>query len=73
MPKPMAILPIDFAFLRRPIIISSIPATSAIGAREEGWKIRSQEAPPEESRSSNRMIWPVTVVPTFAPMMMPSD
>ena len=44
----------------------------AIGASVEGWKNRSQ-AGPEESMSRRRMIWPVTVVPTFAPTMMPSD
>lgn len=28
---------------------------------------------PDESRSRRRMIWPVTVVPTLAPMTIPSD
>ncbi len=30
-------------------------------------------APPSALRSSRRMIWPVMVVPTFAPRMMPMD
>ena len=49
-----------------------MPATSATGASVEGWNSRRTE-PEEASRSSRRMIWPVTVVPTLAPMMMPRD
>ena len=43
-----------------------------MGARVEGWKKRSTDVS-EPFRSSSRMIWPVTVVPTFAPTMMPRD
>ena len=45
---------------------------SAMGAREEGRKIWSQAAE-FWFKSISRMIWPVTVVPTLAPMMMPRD
>ena len=45
---------------------------SATGASVDGWKNLSQ-AVPEASISRRRMIWPVTVVPTFAPTIMPSD
>ena len=72
-PNPMAMLPICLALRTRfsiPMIIT-IPMIRAMGASEEGWKIWSQEPP--ASISSRRMIWPVTVVPTLAPMMMPSD
>ena len=72
MPKPTAMLPMDLPFFTKWPMIRSIPRMSARGASVEGWKKRSQAAP-EESMSSRRMIWPVTVVPTFAPTMMPSD
>ena len=49
-----------------------MPMISASGASVEGLKNCSTDVP-EAFRSSRRMIWPVTVVPTFAPMMMPSD
>ena len=73
MPKPMAMLPIVRAlrtFLSMPMIMM-MPMMRAMGASEEGWKICSQEPP--ASISSSRMIWPVTVVPTLAPIMMPRD
>ena len=44
----------------------------AIGASVEGLK-NCRILPLEASTSSSRMICPVTVVPTLAPMMMPSD
>ena len=72
MPKPMAMLPTDLALRIKPPMISTMPRIRAMGARVEGWKKRSHMAP-EASISSRRMIWPVTVVPTFAPTMMPSD
>ena len=72
MPKPTAMLPIDLAFLIKWPMIRMMPMMSAIGARVEGWKNLSH-AVPEESMSKRRMICPVTVVPTFAPTMMPSD
>ena len=71
-PKPMAILPTDLEFLKLHPMIMIIPIISAIGASEEGLKSCRIE-PDDASRSSRRMIWPVTVVPTLAPMIMPSD
>ena len=54
-------------------MIITMPMISAIGAREEGLNNCSQDVAPPASRSRSLMIWPVTVVPTFAPMIMPSD
>ena len=73
-PNPMAILPMVRALLKRllPVMMIMMPMISAIGAREEGWKIRSQD-PFSAFISRSRMICPVTVVPTFAPMIIPSD
>ena len=51
-------------------MISTMPRIRATGARVEGLKIWSQAAE-LASMSSRRMIWPVTVVPTFAPTTMP--
>ena len=68
----MAMLPMDLAFLKKLPIISTMPIIRAIGASVEGCRNRSQ-ALPEPSTSSRRMIWPVTVVPTLAPTMMPRD
>ena len=45
---------------------------AASGASVEGLKTFRKEFVPA-FRSSKRMIWPVTVVPTFAPRMMPMD
>ena len=73
MPNPMAILPMDREFFRIPVMISTTPMISATGASVEGWKKRRKDVSPEALRSSSRMIWPVTVVPTFAPTMMPRD
>ena len=70
MPKPMAMLPTDRAFLKKLPMMSTMPMMRAMGARVEGWKKR-RTLVPEASMSSRRMIWPVTVVPTLAPMMMP--
>ena len=68
----MAILPTDLAFLKKLPIIRMMPRIKARGARVEGCKKRRNEVP-EASMSSRRMIWPVTVVPTFAPTIMPRD
>ena len=70
MPKPMAILPMDLEFLKNWPMMSTMPKIRAMGAKVEGWKKRRMSAP-EASISKRRMIWPVTVVPTLAPMMMP--
>ena len=71
-PKPIAILPMEREFFIRPPMISTIPMIRATGASVEGWKKRSQDEAPA-SRSRSLMIWPVMVVPTLAPMMMPRD
>ena len=72
MPKPTAIFPMDLEFLMKWPMIRMMPRMSAMGASVEGWKNLSH-AVPEESISRRRMIWPVTVVPTFAPTMIPRD
>ena len=72
MPKPMAMLPMVPEFRKWKAIIIKMPMMAATGARVEGLKMFSQEEPPA-SRSSRRMIWPVTVVPTLAPSTMPTD
>ena len=54
-PKPMAMLPIEREFLKRPVIIRIMPTTSAIGASVEGCRKRSHVTP-EESISSRRII-----------------
>ncbi len=51
---------------------SRMPMMAAMGASVEGLNTSSQAAP-VELMSRRRMICPVTVVPTFAPMMIPSD
>jgi hypothetical protein len=56
MPKPTAMLPAALELRNWTPIIRTMPRIRARGAREEGWKIRSQLAPPEASRSSRRMI-----------------
>ena len=61
---------IVLAFLKKLPMMSTMPMMRATGARVEGWKKRSTLEPPA-STSNRRMIWPVTVVPTLAPMMMP--
>ena len=72
MPKPIATLPMMSDLLECRVMITRIPMIAATGARVEGLKIFShEEASP--SMSSRRMICPVTVVPTFAPRMMPMD
>ena len=48
------------------------PAKWAKAAREDGFR-NCRIDPADASRSSRRIIWPVTVVPTFAPTMMPRD
>ena len=55
MPKPMAMLPTDLAFLKKLPIISTTPMIRAIGASVEGWRKRRKEVP-EASISSRRMI-----------------
>ena len=72
MPKPMAILPTVREFLNFRNMIMTMPAIRAIGASVDGLKKRIHIVAESEMPRS-RMIWPVTVVPTFAPMMMPSD
>ena len=72
MPNPMAILPTDLEFRKIPVMIRRIPIIRATGARVDGWKKRRTDVP-EALISSRRMICPVTVVPTFAPMMIPRD
>ncbi len=53
---------------------AGVPMISAMGAKDDGLKSCSQEvAPPPVSRSRSLMIWPVTVVPTLAPIMIPMD
>ena len=69
----MAILPMDREFRKKPVIISRMPIIRAMGASVEGWKNRRKEVSPEVFRSSRRIIWPVTVVPTFAPIIIPRD
>ena len=69
----MAILPMDLAFRKIPVMIRMIPMIRAIGASVDGWKKRRMDDSPEALRSSSRMICPVTVVPTFAPTMIPKD
>ena len=49
-----------------------MPAISAKGASVDGVKNLRIE-PPSALTSSSRMIWPVTVVPTFAPTIIPRD
>ena len=71
-PKPIAIFPMDLELRVRFVMIRTIPKISATGASVDGCRKRSHDVPPA-SRSSRRMICPVTVVPTLAPMMMPSD
>ena len=66
----MAMLPMDLAFLKKLPMMSTMPMMRAMGANVEGWKKRRMLVP-EASMSNRRMIWPVTVVPTLAPMMMP--
>ena len=72
MPKPMAIVPMRLEFLNLKPMMSTMPMMRARGASVEGLKNCSQEVA-ESSTSSRRMIWPVTVVPTLAPMTMPRD
>ena len=72
MPNPMAIFPMDLEFFRSPVMISRTPMIRAMGASVDGWKKRRTDAS-EALRSSRRMICPVTVVPTFAPTIIPSD
>ena len=73
-PKPIAIFPICRELLSRPPMIMIMPIISAMGAKDDGLKSCSQEvAPPPVSRSRSLMIWPVTVVPTLAPIMIPMD
>ena len=68
----MAMPPIVREFFSLTNMIRMIPMISVTGASVEGLKKRSQ-AVAESDTSSRRMIWPVTVVPTFAPIMMPRD
>ena len=70
----MAMLPMVLAFLMIPVMIRKIPMISATGASVDGWKNRRMDVCPDaEFRSRRRMICPVTVVPTFAPTITPSD
>ena len=71
-PNPIRMFPMLLALLNLKTMIRTIPAISATGASVEGWKIfKTEEAPASTSR--RRMIWPVTVVPTLAPIMIPRD
>ena len=72
MPKPMAMLPTVREFLNLTNMIRTMPMISVTGASVDGLKILSQ-AVAESEISSRRMIWPVTVVPTLAPIMIPMD
>ena len=72
MPKPIAIVPMVSELRKRKAMISNMPRMAASGSRVEGLKTFRKEFAPA-FRSSKRMIWPVTVVPTFAPRMMPMD
>ena len=72
MPKPMMICPILPESLDFMPITMIIPMISARGARVEGFK-NCRNAAPDVFKSRSRMICPVTVVPTLAPMMMPRD
>ena len=72
MPKPIAMLPMFLEFRKLTNMISTMPITRATGASVLGRNSCSQTAA-ELSMSSRRMIWPVTVVPTLAPMMTPRD
>ena len=72
MPKPMAMLPMFLELRKLTNMISTMPITRATGASVLGRNSCSQTAA-EESMSSRRMIWPVTVVPTLAPTTTPSD
>ena len=49
-------------------MMNRIPMIAARGASVEGLKKLSSDVS-DAFTSSRRMIWPVTVVPTFAPIM----
>ena len=72
-PKPIRTFPRALLFCFFNALTTSVPAISATGASVEGLKSSRIPTAPPASRSIRRMIWPVTVVPTLAPTMMPSD
>ena len=53
-------------------MMNRIPMIAARGASVEGLKKLSSDVS-DAFTSSRRMIWPVTVVPTFAPKITPID
>ncbi len=73
MPKPMRTEPVLSEFLNLRKMKKMTPMVSEIGASVDGLKMSSQLAEPFELMSISLMIWPVMVVPTLAPKMMPTD
>ena len=72
MPKPIVIEPTVSDLRPLTAMMKRIPMIDASGASVEGLKkFRSDVS--DAFTSSSRMIWPVTVVPTFAPRMTPMD
>ena len=72
MPKPMIICPILTESLDFIPMIMIMPMIRARGAKVDGFKSCRNQVP-EELISKRRMICPVIVVPTLAPIMIPRD
>ncbi len=71
-PKPMMIWPILAESLDFIPMIIIMPMIKARGAKVDGFNNCKNQVP-EELISKSRIIWPVTVVPTLAPIMIPRD
>ena len=72
MPKPIAIEPMVSDWRVLTAIRKRMPMIAARGASVEGLKKLSSDVS-DAFTSRRRMIWPVIVVPTFAPRMTPID